>query len=133
MPDPRTPTASLPVVRPVAAAPARGVTAAEAGAAPVLAAQRQATVPPQGPSVTTQLASPAGPPPTIPAGTTAAPAPAIQREGAASTSVSSEPVKGRSERDLEELAQALFGRIRTRLRSELIHDREAKGLTFDNI
>lgn len=40
---------------------------------------------------------------------------------------------GRSERDLDELAQALFGRIRTRLRSDLIHDREAKGLTFDNV
>ena len=39
----------------------------------------------------------------------------------------------RSERDLDELAQALFGRIRGRIRSELIHDREAMGLTFDNV
>lgn len=39
----------------------------------------------------------------------------------------------RSERDLDELAQALFGRIRGRIRSELIHDREAKGLTFDSV
>ena len=38
-----------------------------------------------------------------------------------------------SERDLDELAQALFGRIRGRLRSDLIYDREAKGLTFDNV
>ncbi len=38
-----------------------------------------------------------------------------------------------SERDLDELAQALFGRIRGRIRSELIHDREARGLTFDNV
>ena len=38
-----------------------------------------------------------------------------------------------SERDLDELAQALFGRIRGRLRSDLIHDREAKGLSFDNV
>jgi hypothetical protein len=38
-----------------------------------------------------------------------------------------------SERDLDELAQALFGRIRGRLRNDLIHDREAKGLTFDHI
>lgn len=40
---------------------------------------------------------------------------------------------GRSEKDLDELAQALFGRIRGRLRSDLIYDREAKGLTFDNV
>jgi hypothetical protein len=39
----------------------------------------------------------------------------------------------RSERDLDELAQALFSRIRGRIRSELIHDREAKGLTFDSV
>lgn len=38
-----------------------------------------------------------------------------------------------SERDLDELAQALFGRIRGRIRSDLIYDREAKGLTFDNV
>jgi hypothetical protein len=40
---------------------------------------------------------------------------------------------GHSERDLDELALALFSRIRGRLRSDLIHDREAKGLTFDNV
>lgn len=40
---------------------------------------------------------------------------------------------GHSEKDLDELAQALFGRIRGRLRSDLIYDREAKGLTFDNV
>jgi hypothetical protein len=40
---------------------------------------------------------------------------------------------GHSERDLDELAQALFGRIRGLVRSDLIHDREAKGLTFDNV
>jgi hypothetical protein len=46
-----------------------------------------------------------------------------------------QPAQGgrHSERDLDELAMALFGRIRTRLRSDLIHDREAKGLTFDNV
>jgi trimeric autotransporter adhesin len=41
--------------------------------------------------------------------------------------------RAHSERELEELAQALFSRIRGRLRNELIHDREAKGLTFDNV
>ena len=38
-----------------------------------------------------------------------------------------------SDRDLDELARALFGRIRGQLRSELIHEREAKGLTLDNV
>jgi hypothetical protein len=39
----------------------------------------------------------------------------------------------RSEQELDRLAQQLFGRIRGRIRSELIHDREAQGLTFDSI
>jgi hypothetical protein len=38
-----------------------------------------------------------------------------------------------SERDLDELAKQLFGRIRTRLRADLLHDREASGFTFDNV
>jgi hypothetical protein len=46
---------------------------------------------------------------------------------------SSSGSKGHSDKELEELAQALFSRIRGRLRNELIHDREAKGLTFDNV
>jgi hypothetical protein len=43
------------------------------------------------------------------------------------------PSPARSERDLDELAKALFGRIRTRLRNDLLHDREAAGFTFDNV
>lgn len=60
----------------------------------------------------------------------------VQRETAAETPVAAPPTTQsgpRSERDLDDLAQALFGRIQRRIRSELIHDREAKGLTFDNI
>jgi len=38
-----------------------------------------------------------------------------------------------SDRELDELARAIFGRIRGRIRNELIYDREAKGLTFDNV
>jgi hypothetical protein len=37
----------------------------------------------------------------------------------------------RSDKELDELAQALFGRLRTRLRTEVIHEREARGLGFD--
>jgi hypothetical protein len=36
-----------------------------------------------------------------------------------------------SDKELDELAQALFGRIRSRLRSEVIQEREARGLGFD--
>ena len=36
-----------------------------------------------------------------------------------------------SEADLDRLATAIFGRIRRQLRSEVIHEREARGLTFD--
>ena len=68
------------------------------------------------------------------------PQPVLQRE-AAPASPAPSPVaqpesttsQRPSERELEDLAQALFSRIRGRLRSELIHDREAKGLTFDNV
>ena len=42
-----------------------------------------------------------------------------------------QPSNGRSDRELDELAKALFGRIRTQLQSEVIHEREAKGLPFD--
>ncbi len=42
-----------------------------------------------------------------------------------------EPDGARSDKELDELARDLFGRIRTQLRTEVIHEREAKGLTFD--
>jgi hypothetical protein len=58
--------------------------------------------------------------------------PVVQRlDGAAP--VADDVPDRRSDRDLDELARALFGRIRGQLRSELIHDREAKGLIFDNL
>jgi hypothetical protein len=62
--------------------------------------------------------------------------PTVQREGDSSRSAAGTGAAGtraHSDRELEELAQALFSRIRSRLRSDLIHDREAKGLTFDNV
>jgi hypothetical protein len=39
--------------------------------------------------------------------------------------------EGHSDSELDELARVLFGRIRTQLRADVIHDREARGLTFD--
>jgi hypothetical protein len=60
--------------------------------------------------------------------------PVVQRiEGVAPVPEQPTPTFGKSDRELEELAQALFGRIRRRFRSELIHDREAKGLGFDHV
>jgi hypothetical protein len=57
--------------------------------------------------------------------------PIIQRiDGSAPTPPASDD--GKSDRELDELARAIFGRLRTRLRSEYIFEREAKGLTFDN-
>ncbi|MHB8891204.1 MAG: hypothetical protein ACYC65_04085 [Candidatus Limnocylindrales bacterium] len=56
--------------------------------------------------------------------------PVVQRVDGAAPAAAPE-AQGRSETELDELARALFGRIRTHLRAEVIHEREAKGLTFD--
>jgi hypothetical protein len=58
--------------------------------------------------------------------------PVVQRIDGAAPVADKAPDR-RSDRDLDELAHALFGRIRRQLRTELIHEREAKGLTFDNV
>ncbi len=58
--------------------------------------------------------------------------PVIQRIDGSAPAPQSGPDGGaRSDRELDELAQALFGRLRTRLRTEVIHEREARGLGFD--
>lgn len=94
--------------------------ASAAFAGPHLGAPAGATVQRDG---TVALAAPTPPAP----GGQANPASPAGPSGAGSGSGS------HSERDLDELAQALFGRIRGRLRNDLIYDREAKGLTFDNV
>ena len=38
---------------------------------------------------------------------------------------------GRTDRELDELAKQLFGRVRGQLRAEVITEREARGLSFD--
>jgi hypothetical protein len=55
--------------------------------------------------------------------------PIVQRVDGAAPAAPSE--EGRSESELDELARALFGRFRTHLRAEVIHEREARGLSFD--
>jgi hypothetical protein len=70
-------------------------------------------------------------------------APTVQRESTTSSPASAASSAGspagagakvgHSERELDDLARQLFGRIRTRLRADLLHDREASGFTFDNV
>ena len=57
--------------------------------------------------------------------------PIVQRVDGSAPPPPPEP-EGQSESDLDDLARKLFGRIRNRLRAELIYEREAKGLSFDN-
>jgi hypothetical protein len=126
-----------------AAAP-RSSSALEPGAAPLmlarpaLAAQGAVTrsdqpvggtvvAQPAAPVVQTSSAGSTPPPATLPA---IVATPIVQRvEGAAPTP--DEDTGGHSDSELDELARALFGRIRTHLRAEVIHEREARGLTFD--
>ena len=56
--------------------------------------------------------------------------PVVQRVDGAAPPVEGAP-QGHSDTELDDLARALFGRIRTHLRAEVIHEREAKGLSFD--
>jgi hypothetical protein len=59
--------------------------------------------------------------------------PVIQRVDGSAPPPPTEPRSGHSDDELDELAGALFGRFRDRLRREYIHERESKGLTFDNV
>jgi hypothetical protein len=79
------------------------------------------------PSVQTSASPPASAPVLAPTVTQV-----VQRVDGAAPVAEERPGRP-SDRDLDELARALFGRIRGQLRSELIHEREAKGLTFDNV
>ncbi len=56
----------------------------------------------------------------------------VQRVDGAAPPAPTEAAAGHSEDELDELARALFGRFRNRLRHEYIYEREAKGLAFDN-
>jgi hypothetical protein len=115
-----SPTRSIVADPVVQTSPARPSGSGPSGSAGYPAVQRDGTVPISAPTPV----PPAGPTGVGPGG----------GGGAGGTgSGPAGPTSGHSERDLDELAQALFGRIRGRLRSDLIYDREAKGLTFDNV
>ena len=59
--------------------------------------------------------------------------PVVQREPAqaAAPAPADGGDAGASDKELDQLAQQLFGRLRTRLRAEVIQEREARGLGFD--
>ena len=58
--------------------------------------------------------------------------PVVQRvDGAAPSEAGQAGQSGRSDSELDQLASALFPRIKNHLRTEVIHEREARGLTFD--
>jgi hypothetical protein len=73
-------------------------------------------------------ASTAPPPPLLAPTATAV----VQRvEGTPPAPPEKEEAEGHSDNELDELARAIFGRIRNQLRYEYVYEREAKGLTFD--
>jgi len=57
--------------------------------------------------------------------------PVVQRAEASAPAPEPAGESAASDEELDQLARQLFGRISSHLRSEVIHDREAKGLTFD--
>ena len=133
--SPASPDSLGPAATGSGAAPREALTLARhQGTAPLAAASAAAPVVSRivageasGPSRPAVQASAAGSGGTAAGGITATPV--VQRvDGAAPAAPSDE---GRSESELDELARALFGRIRTHLRAEVIHEREARGLTFD--
>jgi hypothetical protein len=128
-PGPASPARSastpLSLARTVAPAPTPAPTPTPAAATPVVA---RIVADPASPGAQPVVqTSPAGG--GIPVATFTA-TPIVQREEAA-TPANHAQQAGRSDRELDELAKQLFGRIRGQLKAEVIHEREAKGLTFD--
>jgi hypothetical protein len=121
-------TAPLALVRPIAPVAAPAPVAAAASAAPAPTVARIVADPASpGAAPTVQTSPAAG---SIPVGTFTA-TPIVQREEGASPAQAAEQSGTPSDRELDELAKQLFGRLRTQLKSEVIHEREAKGLGFD--
>jgi hypothetical protein len=129
----RRPDGVMTLAHPAATAPAPSTPGAAAGAPlPLPTVARSITAAPS-------AAQAPGPAPTTPA---PAPAPVlaptataiVQRVDGAAPPAPSEGSGsgGHSDDELDDLARALFGRFRTRLRNEFIYEREAKGLTFDS-
>ncbi|MEI7744521.1 MAG: hypothetical protein WCK58_12335 [Chloroflexota bacterium] len=122
---------SMALARPSVAA-AAAAAASSPAAVPAASAARSITAaaPTAAPAVTVQTSPASGGGSGLAAGLTTTPV--VQRvDGAAPAPAAGDGGGSHSDTELDELAQALFGRIRTHLRLEVIHEREAKGLTFD--
>jgi len=122
--DPHRPLTLARSAMPGATAPSAGATgAARTTVGHIVADPVSPAAPP-----TVQAVRNGAPPGTPVAAITATPV--VQRaEGAAPAAENG--TGEHSDSELDELARALFGRIRSHLRTEMIHEREAKGLTFD--
>jgi hypothetical protein len=83
---------------------------------------------PAAPEVTPSTSAPSAPSAPVLAPTAT---PVIQRIDTSASPTPDDTSGARSDDELDELARALFGRFRNRLRNEYIFEREAKGLTFD--
>ncbi len=125
--EPRGPLA---LARPVSAPGSHSSagSATSAATAPVVARIVADPVNPSAPP-TVQTASGRGGSGGTPVATITA-TPVVQRVDGAAPSAAPDGAT-HSETELDELARALFGRIQSHLRAEVIHEREAKGLTFD--
>ncbi len=121
------PARPLMLARSVAASAAVAPSQAGGSGAPVVARiVADPSIPGGAPTVQTSAGGGTG---VTPVGAITA-TPIVQRVDGAAPPVESDP-QGHSDTELDDLARALFGRIRTHLRAEVIHEREAKGLTFD--
>jgi Meckel syndrome type 1 protein len=120
-----SPAPTLQLARPPAAAPAP-VVVVPAPAAPPAGRIEAPVVSPSAPAPTVQT-SPAAGASGLPAFTAT---PVVQREPGTAPPVQGGQT-GHTDRELDELAKQLFGRVRGQLRAEMISEREARGLSFD--
>jgi len=136
---PPGPAGSLPDLRAVTVDGARPASRTATVPMPLARAAAPAPAPVAEPTVSRSVGSPPtwptvqpGPAPE-PSGVVLAPTatPVIQRVEGAAPVVESSTSSAPSDEELDALVKASFGRFRTRLRNELIHEREARGLTFD--
>lgn len=123
----------MPLAGPTAASSASAAT--RSGVSDGLAAGATITFPQR--SITSSpvvQTSPASPAPTVQRdASSAGPAAASTSSSGSGATASGATRAAPSERELDDLARQLFGRIRTRLRADLLQDREASGFTFDNV
>ena len=124
-----TPTAQLALARPPA--PAAAASSLTAYPTHVAAPAGRVVAEPVASPVVAQASRQGSSPGSSESAAGIAASPVVQRVDGAAPSPPDATGEGHSDAELDELARALFGRIRTQLRADVIHDREARGLTFD--